>query len=114
MSESLYPVGNGLPELLKRLGMPEEFDAARLADEWDEVAGPPFSDLSVPVAYGAGELVLSVVDGTAASLLKFRIGDLVERLAARYGSGCVTSVRLTVGSRKKPSDVGFRDDGDLR
>lgn len=110
MSDGLSPVGSGLPEMLKRLGMPEEFDVSRLADDWAEVAGAPFAGLSSPVAFGAGELVVSVVDGTAASLLKFRIGDLVERLAARYGAGRVTSVRLTVRGRKKAPDQGFRDE----
>ena len=97
MSDDLRPVGSGLERLLRDLGMPEVFDVTRLADEWQEAAGEPFASLAEPVAFGAGELVLRVADGTAASLLKFRVGDLVERLAARYGPGNVTSVRLRVG-----------------
>jgi hypothetical protein len=45
--------------------------------------------------------VPQVADGSAASLLKFHIGDLVTRLAGRYGPGTVTSVRIRVGGGKK-------------
>jgi hypothetical protein len=44
---------------------------------------------------------LSVADGVAASLLKYRVGDLIGRLASRFGEGVVTSVRIKVGGRKK-------------
>ncbi len=97
----MRPIGAGLERLLRDLGMPRLFDVGRLADEWAEVAGEPFSTLSEPASYRDGELVLRVVDGSAASLLKFQIGDLVERLAKRYGPGTVTSVRIRVGQGKK-------------
>lgn len=101
MTDDLRPVGSGLDRLLRDLGMPRLFDIADIASEWSEVAGEPFASLSTPVGYRAGELVLRVADGSAASLLKFRLTALVERLAARYGAGVVTSVRLRVGDGKK-------------
>lgn len=97
MTDDLRPVGSGLERMLRDMGMPQVFDVVHLVDEWQEVAGEPFASLAEPVAYGAGELVLRVADGSAASLLKFQVGDLVERLAARYGAGNVTTVRLRVG-----------------
>jgi len=41
-----------------------------------------------------------VADGAAASLLKFRISDLVQRLEMRFGPGTVTTIRLRVGGTK--------------
>lgn len=101
MTDDLRPIGSGLERLLRDMGMPRVFDVARLADEWEEAAGEPFASLAEPVSYGGGELVLRVADGSAASLLKFRVEALVERLAERYGAGNVTSVRIRVGTSKK-------------
>jgi hypothetical protein len=101
MREELRPIGSGLERLLRDMGMPEEFDVAALADDWAEVAGEPFAELSHPVSFGSGELVIEVSDGTAASLLKYHTGDLVERLGARFGRGAVSTVRIRVGRGKK-------------
>lgn len=100
MSDDLTPIGSGLERLLRDMGMPRVFDIARLAEEWVEAAGDPFASLSRPASYRAGELVLRVADGAAASLLKFRIPDLVRRLEERYGPGTVTTVRLRLGGPK--------------
>ena len=100
MSDDLTPIGSGLERLLRDMGMPRVFDVARLAEEWGEAAGEPFASLSRPASYRAGELVLGVADGAAASLLKFRISDLVRRLEERYGPGTVTTVRLRVHGPK--------------
>ncbi|HLE38090.1 MAG TPA: DUF721 domain-containing protein [Acidimicrobiia bacterium] len=101
MTDDLRPIGAGLERLLRDMGMPRAFDVARLADEWPEAAGEPFASLSRPASYRGGELVLEVADGASASLLKFRIGDLIERLTERYGPGAVTTVRIRVGGGKK-------------
>lgn len=101
MTDDLRPIGAGLERLLRDMGMPRLFDVVRLADEWDEAAGEPFASLARPAGYRDGELLIQVADGSAASLLKFHIGDLVTRLAERYGPGTVTSVRIRVGGGKK-------------
>ncbi|HSG78431.1 MAG TPA: DUF721 domain-containing protein [Acidimicrobiia bacterium] len=97
----LTPVGDGLERMLRALGMPEAIDVTTLVDRWDEVAGEPFASLSRPASFGRGELTLEVADGAVASLLKYRVGDLVDRLARRFGEGRVTSVRIRVGRGKK-------------
>ena len=97
----LTPVGDGLERMLRALGMPEAIDVATLVDGWAEVAGEPFASQSRPVSFGRGELTLEVFDGAVASLLKYRVGDLVDRLARRFGEGRVTSVRIKVGRHKK-------------
>lgn len=101
MSDDLQPIAAGLERLLRDMGMPRVFDVARLADEWPEVAGEPFASLSLPASYRGGELVVQVADGAGASLLKFHVGALVERLTERFGPGVVTTVRLRVGGGKK-------------
>ncbi len=101
MTDDMRPIGLGLERLLRDIGMPRVFDIGRLADEWSEAAGEPFAALGQPASYRGGELVVQVLDGASASLLKFHVGTLVERLAERYGPGVVTTVRLRVGGAKK-------------
>ncbi len=101
VSDGLEPVSSGLERLLRDLGMPAAFDVAAVADEWEEVGGDHFANLSQPVSFGGGELVVEAADGAAASLLKFHVGGLIERLEERFGKGAVTTVRIKVGRGKK-------------
>jgi len=97
----LRPIGAGLEKMLRDLGMPETIDFAALVDDWPETAGEPFGSMSTPVSFGDGVLTLVTEDGVAASLLKYRVGDLIGRLAKRFGDGVVTSVRIRVRGHKK-------------
>lgn len=96
----LRPISDGLSEILTRLGIPADLDLSTLVEDWSRIAGDPFGSMSAPAGYRDGELVLSVSDGTAASLLKFRVGELIERLDEHFGKGAVTSVRIVVGRPK--------------
>jgi hypothetical protein len=102
MSEipGLRPISDGLSDILTRLGIPADLDLSNLVEEWPEIAGDPFGQMATPGGYRDGELVLTVADGTAASLLKFRVGELIERLDGHFGKGAVTSVRIVVGRPK--------------
>ena len=99
----LEPVGSELDALLSRLGMPRTVDLGRLVDEWEELAGDPFATLSRPAGFDGGELVVEVSDGTAASLLKYRAGTLLDRLGEHLGEGVVERIRIRVANRKKGS-----------
>ena len=48
-----------------------------------------------------GELILEVKDGSAASLLKYRVGPLLDRLKEHFGEGTVARIKIRVGTRKK-------------
>jgi hypothetical protein len=96
----LRPISDGLSDILTRLGIPADLDMSTLVEDWPRIAGDPFGGASTPAGYRDGELVLSVSDGTAASLLKYRVGELIERLDEHFGKGGVTSVRIVVGRPK--------------
>jgi hypothetical protein len=98
--KGLRPVSDGLDGILQRLGLPADLDMSSIVQDWPEVSGEPFSRLSRPSGLRAGELVLEVDDGAAATLIKYRISELLERLDERYGRGRVTSVRITVARSK--------------
>ena len=101
MTDDLTPIGDGIEKMLRALGMPETIDVEALVDHWAEIAGEPFGSMSAPASFGDGVLTLVADDGVAASLLKYRVSGLIERLAGRFGEGVVTSVRIRVRGRKK-------------
>ena len=103
MSErrDLEPIGRDLDLLLARWGMPTVIDLTGLVADWTTVAGEPFAGMAEPVGFKDGELVLEVKDGSAATLLKYRVGLLLDRLKEHFGEGTVTSIKIRVGNHKK-------------
>ena len=97
----LERVGDGLDALLKRLGIPSPDDAARLFDEWAQLAGEPWASRAHPVGMQQGELIVEVDDGGVATLLRYQAGALVERLGHALGSPLVQRVTVRVSRRKK-------------
>ena len=97
----LEPIAKDLDALLESLGMPTSLDLAELVEDWDQVAGEPFAGVAEPVGLKDGELVLQVPVGAAASLLKYRVGPLLDRLRSHFGEGAIDRVRIRVGNRKK-------------
>ncbi len=97
----LEPIGKDVEALLERLGMPSAVDLGRLADDWMQVAGEPFAGAARPIGFSNGELIVEVADGTAASLLKYRVGPLLDRLKEVFGDGAIERVQIRVGKGKK-------------
>ena len=97
----LEPIGRDVDAMLARLGMPTAVDLSELVARWEDVAGEPFAGMAEPVGLKGGELLLQAPDGAAASLLKYRVGPLLDRLREHFGEGVVDRVRISVAKRKK-------------
>ncbi len=93
---SLDPIGDMLTPFLEKLGLARPDAAARLTTEWTELAGEPWATKTRPAGLRAGELVVDVADAGALSLLRYRTGELLERLDKGLGEGTVEVVRLRV------------------
>lgn len=97
----LKPVAEGLEEILRRLGIPSPGALERLVADWPELAGEPWAGRTAPAGWQRGELVLEVADGATASLLRYQVPALLERLESALGARLVEGVRLRVRSAKK-------------
>ena len=97
----LQQIGDGLEAILRRLGLPAPGALDRLLNDWAELAGGAWAERATPVGLRGGELLVEVADGATASLLKYQVSDLLERLERGLGAGLVTAVRLRVQSPKK-------------
>lgn len=94
-------IGNGLDDMLRRLGVPQAPDLNRLVAEWPELAGEPWGSRSRPAGFDGGELVVDVPDGAVATLLRYQTGALLSRLQERLGAGLVDQIRVRVARPKK-------------
>jgi len=97
----LQRIGDDLGAVLRRLGLPAPGALDRLVGDWVRVAGEPWAERAVPVGLQRGELVLEVADGTTASLLKYQVSALLDRLEQGLGARLVETVRLRVKSPTK-------------
>lgn len=93
---SLDRIGEMLAPLLEQLGMTRPDTAARIVDEWEELAGEPWASAARPAGLRDGELVVDVVDAATLSLLRYRTGELLERLHGSLGDDVVEVIRLRV------------------
>jgi len=97
----LQRIGDDLNAVLRRLGLPAPGARERLVNDWAQVAGEPWAERAAPVGLQRGELVLEVADGTTASLLKYQVNGLLDRLEEGLGARLVETVRWRVRSPKK-------------
>jgi predicted nucleic acid-binding Zn ribbon protein len=97
----LEPVRGFLDHVLQRFGMPGSADLGTLVDRWPELAGEPWGSRSRPAGLRSGELVVEVDDGSVATLLKYRTGELLDALEEGLGARIATSVRIRVARPKK-------------
>ena len=93
---SLDPIGDMLTPFLEKLGVAKPDTAVRLTTEWGTLAGEPWASQTRPAGLREGELLVDVVDSTAVSLLRYRTGELLQRLDEAFGEGTVEVVRLRV------------------
>ena len=93
---SLDPVADMLTPFLEKLGLAKPDTAARLTTEWQTLAGEPWATQARPAGLRSGELLVDVVDSATVSLLRYRTGELLEKLDAALGEGSVDVVRLRV------------------
>jgi predicted nucleic acid-binding Zn ribbon protein len=95
----LERIGDDLPDILKRIGLPEPDAASRVMEEWTDLAGDVWAARARPSGLRDGVLVVVAADGATATLLKYRSTELLGRLEERLGRGVVTAVRVTVSGR---------------
>lgn len=67
-----------------------------LIGEWETFAPTDWVTFGRPVGVRDLSLLVEVSDGSAATLLKYQIPDLLAVINERFGSGLVTGVRVKV------------------
>ncbi|MYD03488.1 MAG: DUF721 domain-containing protein [Acidimicrobiia bacterium] len=90
----LVALGDLIPTLLSHFGVDDTDRVRRLSENWNEIAGKQWGSKSVPVVVSKGELLVEASDPRMVRLLRLDSNRLLERIADRFGSSFVTSVRV--------------------
>ncbi|MBT8192348.1 MAG: DUF721 domain-containing protein [Acidimicrobiia bacterium] len=96
---SLDPVADMLAPYLERLGITKPDAAARVMNDWTNLAGEPWATSTRPGKLEHGELTLDVVDAGTLSVLRYRTGELLQALDDAVGEGLVEVIRLRVAKQ---------------
>jgi predicted nucleic acid-binding Zn ribbon protein len=75
----------------------------QLVTDWDAFAPKDWVTFGRPVGVRDLTLLVEVEDGSAATLLKYQMGDLLGVIRERFGHDLVTAVRVKVSHRPTPS-----------
>jgi hypothetical protein len=102
VKDGLKQVGGIIDAILARVGTGRAPELVRLIEDWDQLAGDGWAGLSRPVRLKEGELLVEVDGGTQASLLRYRVPDLLRSLETNLGMGVVESVVLRVARPGRP------------
>lgn len=93
---SLDPISELLSPVLEKLGVARPDTAARLMAEWSDIAGEPWASQGRPAGLRRGELIVEVGEAATLSILRYRTGELLERLDAALGVDEVEVIRLRI------------------
>ncbi|MCZ7534392.1 MAG: DUF721 domain-containing protein [Acidimicrobiia bacterium] len=68
----------------------------QLVNDWQLFAPHDWVTFATPVGVRDGTLLVEVLDGSAASLLKYQTGELTGAIGDRFGGDLVHSVKIRV------------------
>lgn len=98
----MIPLGDALGTTLRRLGLAEPALMLRIQEEWGAVAGEPWASRAVPLYLRQGVLVVEARERSGVAFLRYGVGELQRRLAAKFGPETVGSVEIRPPGRKGP------------
>lgn len=90
-----------LGTLIERASGRIDVRQGELIEHWKEIAPGDWSDVAIPIGIRDRTLLVEVASGTAASLLKYQIHQLIGVISEAFGEELVTAVRLRVSREEK-------------
>jgi hypothetical protein len=102
----LKPLDSTLEIVLERVteGRLAAFEVIKQA--WRSVVGSADADRSQPIRLSKGVLLVEVADGTTASKLRLRQGEIREALGGLIGRGEVAQIKFRVRRSQTRAEAG--------
>ena len=99
MNPGMKPLADVLETLVEKLTAQHAASRSSLTimADWDSLVPPIWKEHGTPVRIQGTELVVAVLDGPSASLLRFRVGELMDAINQAFSTTEVTAVRVIVG-----------------
>ena len=99
-------IGDLLDGVLARIGGGRRPPLLEIRERWNDIAGSQWKDRARPVRGTDELLIVEVIDGATASVLRFELAHLERRLAELAPGSGAKKMRLRVAVRPWPSDRG--------
>lgn len=97
--KDLEHFSESMDEMFARLGLPDPVVMAGVSEEWDDLAGAPWSGRSRPLYMKGKTLVVEAVSPSMIAFLKYGEADLLVSLSKRFGEGAVEAVEIKTPER---------------
>jgi predicted nucleic acid-binding Zn ribbon protein len=85
-----------LGSIVEQAGASRDLGISDLVATWDEVVSERWQGRSRPIGVREQTLLIEVPDGSAASLLRYDVAELLRRISDRYGPDLVRDIRFRV------------------
>jgi len=89
-------ISDVLGTLIERVAGEIDVRQGELLERWNELAPGDWPEVATPIGIRDQTLLVEVASGTAASLLKYQIHQLISVIREAFGEELVTAVRLRV------------------
>lgn len=93
-------LSGALDRVANDLGAPDAGTLAALFGRWEEIAGPGLAPHSRPLWLGSGALVVAVDDPGRATELRYRGGEVLDRLALVAGRRVADRLEVRVRAHR--------------
>jgi len=93
-------LGSGLDAVVRRLGGRSATTMVRVVEHWSEIIGADLAPVTTPVRIDQGCLTVATIDSVYTTEIRFREGQIRERIGAMTDDGGVVRVRVTIVARR--------------
>jgi predicted nucleic acid-binding Zn ribbon protein len=91
---------SSLDEVFRKLGLPDPIVMSRVTENWDELAGSPWSGRSTPLYVKGKTLVVEAESPSMVAFLRYGSADLITALTARLGVGVIEQIEVRPPARR--------------
>ena len=95
----LTPFETSMKDMFRRMGLPDPLLVGQIKQEWEALAGTPWTGRSTPITIQGKTLVVEAVSPSMIAFLRYGVGDLLEKLQDRFGAGTIEAVDVRGPSR---------------
>lgn len=99
MSRDLEHFSESVDDMFSRLGLPNPEVMAAISDEWDQLAGAPWTGRSRPLYIKGTTLVVAASSASMVAFLRYGEASLLESLENRLGAGKIDRVEVRAPAR---------------
>lgn len=99
MSRDLEHFSESVDDMFSRLGLPNPEVMVAISDEWDQLAGAPWTGRSRPLYIKGTTLVVEASSASMVAFLRYGEASLLESLENRLGAGKIDRVEVRAPAR---------------